>query len=465
MPQSRILITHVKSDRLSRPFVLSAVGHAVLFLGATFVTDLFPPVEIVSGSTGVGGGQGGNLVSVGLAADLGGGAGMYKPAVTPRVQAAPPPPTKRKQEVTPKPAPDQVEFQQKTSRKLRPRPKKKAAVPSRAGSKDSQSNAKAQVPRKADAGSGGTGGAPSGSGGGFGGGQGVRVGSGTGQEGLHSWYARQVEQRVGQNCSGLRWVGWQDPWKRSSASRCCETAGSIGSNWSRPAGFEPLIWPLNAPSAPAAIARSSTGVAKPKSAICDLLPISPTVKSRDCIMSPAISSLATVLILTLVAPTGMAQPSDVKIYPKARESTRLAVADFVARTAVTPQTRTAAKVFNDVLWTDLKFSAFFEMPSKSFYPLKPLRSPQDVSFDHWQAPTLDVDFLAFGNVHVDAAGAMIEGYLYDVKTRQQVLGKRYSVADVTLIRRVPTSWRTRSSTSCRPAPARAWPARRSPTAR
>ena len=199
MPQSRILITHVKSDRFSRPFLFSAVGHLVLFLGGTFVTDLFPPVEIVSGSTGVGGGQGGNLVSVGLAADLGGGAGMYKPAVTPRVQAAPPPPAKRKQEVTPKAAPDQVEFQQKTSRKRRPRKKKPAAVPSRAGSKDSQSKAKAQVPRKADAGSGGTGGAPTGSGGGFGGGQGVRVGSGTGQEGLHSWYARQVEQRVGQN--------------------------------------------------------------------------------------------------------------------------------------------------------------------------------------------------------------------------------------------------------------------------
>lgn len=199
MPQSRILITHVKSDRLSRPFLFSAVGHLVLFLGGTFVTDLFPPVEIVSGSTGVGGGQGGNLVSVGLAADLGGGAGMYKPAVTPRVQAAPPPPAKRKQEVTPKDAPDQVEFQQKTSRKRRPRKKKPAAVPSRAGSKDSQSKAQAQVPRKADAGSGGTGGAPTGSGGGFGGGQGVRVGSGTGQEGLHSWYARQVEQRVGQN--------------------------------------------------------------------------------------------------------------------------------------------------------------------------------------------------------------------------------------------------------------------------
>jgi len=199
MPQSRILITHVKSDRLSRPFVFSAVGHAVLFLGATFVTDLFPPVEIVSGSTGVGGGQGGNLVAVGLAADLGGGAGMYKPAVTPRVRAAPPPETKKKTEVVPEPTPNRTEFQEKKPRKRRTRPKKKAAVPSRAGSKDSQSDAQAQVPRKADAGSGGAGGAPSGSGGGFGGGQGVRVGDGTGQEGLHSWYARQVEQRVGQN--------------------------------------------------------------------------------------------------------------------------------------------------------------------------------------------------------------------------------------------------------------------------
>ena len=199
MSQSRILITHVKSDRLSRPFLFAALGHVVLFLGATFVTDLYPPVEIVSGGTGLGGGQGGNLVAVGLAADLGGGAGMYKPAVTPRVQAAPPPETKSKKEVVPEPAPDQTEFQQKTARKRRPRQKKKPAVSSRTGSKDSKSDAKAQVPRKADAGSGGAGGAPSGSGGGFGGGQGVRVGAGTGQEGLHSWYARQVEQRVGQN--------------------------------------------------------------------------------------------------------------------------------------------------------------------------------------------------------------------------------------------------------------------------
>ena len=199
MPQSRILITHVKNDRFSRPLVFSLVSHLVLFLAATFVTDLFPPVEIVSGSTGVGGGQGGNLVAVGLAADLGGGAGMYKPAVAPTVQAAPPPEAKNKKVEVPEVAPSKVEFQQKSSRKRQPRKKKKSAVPARTGPKDSTSTSKSQIPRKADAGSGGSGGSPAGSGGGFGGGQGVRIGSGTGQDGMHSWYARQVEQRVGQN--------------------------------------------------------------------------------------------------------------------------------------------------------------------------------------------------------------------------------------------------------------------------
>ena len=76
------------------------------------------------------------------------------------------------------------------------------------------------------------------------------------------------------------------------------------------------------------------------------------------------------------------------------------------------------------------------MTSKSFYPLKPLRSPTDVKFDNWQVPTLDVDFLIFGNLQVDSGLAVVEAYLYDVRTRGQVLGKRYNISDKALIQRV-----------------------------
>ena len=130
------------------------------------------------------------------------------------------------------------------------------------------------------------------------------------------------------------------------------------------------------------------------------------------------------------------QRPDIEIYPRPREATKLAVADFVARTTATQETESALKVFNGVLWKDLEFSAFFEMPSKSFYPLRPLRGPRDVEFENWQVPSLDVDFLIFGNLQARPGHVVVEAYLYDVKTHQQVLGKRYLVDDATLVRRV-----------------------------
>ncbi|UCF36813.1 MAG: PD40 domain-containing protein [Acidobacteriota bacterium] len=143
------------------------------------------------------------------------------------------------------------------------------------------------------------------------------------------------------------------------------------------------------------------------------------------------------LILLILLGSGFlqAQDPDAVIFPKPTP-TRLAVADFTPKTSSTPDTQTALNVFNQVLLDDLKFSAFFELPSKSFYPLKPLRTPQDVIFENWQVPTLDIDFLAFGSVQVDATVTVVEAYVYDVKTRQQVIGKRYTIGDTTLIRRV-----------------------------
>lgn len=131
-----------------------------------------------------------------------------------------------------------------------------------------------------------------------------------------------------------------------------------------------------------------------------------------------------------------AQQPDVVIYPSPREDTKLAVVSFVPRTVATADVQSVADNFNQVLWEDLEFSAFFEIPSKSFYPLKPLRFPVDVNFDNWQVPTLDVDFLIFGNLQVDRSLAMVEAYLYDVKTHQQVLGKRYTIPDSSFVQRV-----------------------------
>jgi len=101
-----------------------------------------------------------------------------------------------------------------------------------------------------------------------------------------------------------------------------------------------------------------------------------------------------------------------------------------------PETLSALEAFNKVLLDDLQFAAFFDIPSKSFYPLKPLRTPTDIVYENWQVPTLDVDFLAFGAIQADATATVVEAYLYDIKTRRQVLGKRFTVTDPALARRV-----------------------------
>ncbi len=152
----------------------------------------------------------------------------------------------------------------------------------------------------------------------------------------------------------------------------------------------------------------------------------------------ALLSILFIVGLAASLPAGLlaAQRPDILIYPRPREETKLAVADFVARTSATQRTESALKVFNRVLWKDLEFSAFFEMPSKSFYPLRPLRGPQDVEFENWQVPSLDADFLIFGNLQAHPGRLVVEAYLYDVKTRQQVVGKRYLVDDAALVRRI-----------------------------
>jgi TolB protein len=132
----------------------------------------------------------------------------------------------------------------------------------------------------------------------------------------------------------------------------------------------------------------------------------------------------------------LAQRDRVDLVIRNIAETRLAVTDFVARATPTQETEEALKTFNQVIWADLQFSALFEIPSKSFYPLKPLKTPIDVDFENWLVPSLDVDFLAFGNLQVYETATVVEAYLFDVKTAQQVIGKRYTIADSSLIRQV-----------------------------
>jgi TonB family protein len=195
VPTKKILQTHVEEGEYRRPVFISIAGHLVLFLFFLFGVQLLPaPPPVVIG-TGPGGGQGGDFVSVGLSAEIGGGAGMYKESVKPQAEVAPPPPPKPAQ---PEPAaPEKNVFLEKKSQAKKQPEASHERAPEK---KVKPTEKKGLIPREPDPGKGGPSSGSGGTGGGFGSGRGVSIGSGTGEEGgIDSWYVRQVEQRIGRN--------------------------------------------------------------------------------------------------------------------------------------------------------------------------------------------------------------------------------------------------------------------------
>jgi len=192
-----VLHSHLQEDQSRRPVIISVVLHLLVLLFFTVGVTLLPEPPPIELGMGPGGGQG-DFVSVGLAADTGGGAGMYKPPITSRADSAPPaPPAKPEAPVEETAIPDNVFTKEKDKPKPKP-PEPERRPPPKKQEPEEKTEKKGLIPRESDPGKGTQGG--SGVGGGFGSGRGVLIGSGTGEGGsIDSWYVRQVEQRVGQN--------------------------------------------------------------------------------------------------------------------------------------------------------------------------------------------------------------------------------------------------------------------------
>lgn len=194
-PRGTLLELPLIEERYGGAFFVSISLHGLLlafFLIAPLLMPRMSPIQI---GTGPGGGSGGEAYTVGVADDLGGGAGLIKPAMTPQ------PP------VLPVEKPAQKEMTKEEVSKAVPLPdtaaaknKKKAAEASTKAAKPVPAAASNQIPVADAKGAGGAGGVAGGSGGGIGGGSGVSIGSGSGGVG-DSWYARAVETRVGGNWS------------------------------------------------------------------------------------------------------------------------------------------------------------------------------------------------------------------------------------------------------------------------
>jgi TonB family protein len=165
-------------EKYNRPFVASLGLHIAAFLLVIFGPYLLPRTDITIG-TGLGGGIGGEVSTVGVIDELSGGAGMVKPSLVTKPPALEEAPPKSKTEAIP--LPDTLE------RRIKKVPKTTKAPPAKSNEN--------RIPTPAEAGSGGSGGPTGGSGGGVGGGIGISIGSGSGGMESH-WYARTVEMRI-----------------------------------------------------------------------------------------------------------------------------------------------------------------------------------------------------------------------------------------------------------------------------
>jgi TolB protein len=100
----------------------------------------------------------------------------------------------------------------------------------------------------------------------------------------------------------------------------------------------------------------------------------------------------------------------------------LAIADFVSRSSGLDS---GLGAFNQVLWADLEFAAVSGLIGKSLYPKSLVPDPASLKFDDWTLDPVRADYVAFGNLH-NAAGLAADTYLYDVKTKQQLIASRHT---------------------------------------
>ncbi|HWP43879.1 MAG TPA: hypothetical protein VNO14_11620, partial [Blastocatellia bacterium] len=102
---------------------------------------------------------------------------------------------------------------------------------------------------------------------------------------------------------------------------------------------------------------------------------------------------------------------------------QLALADFVARSS---GLETAVDIFNQVLLADLEFAAVSNIVGKSLIPKTPLADPASLQFDEWTADPVRADYVAFGNLQGTPSSLAADTYLFDVKTKQQLIASRHT---------------------------------------
>ncbi len=97
------------------------------------------------------------------------------------------------------------------------------------------------------------------------------------------------------------------------------------------------------------------------------------------------------------------------------------------------------RIFNQVLWDDLRFSGFFTLAGKSFYPPDPIVRPEDLKYDAWSTLPFRVSFLSAGSLELSGGILRAELRIFDMKLRSMSFGQRIS-GDIDQVRSIAHRW-------------------------
>ncbi len=150
--------------------------------------------------------------------------------------------------------------------------------------------------------------------------------------------------------------------------------------------------------------------------------------------------VAAALFCLLPAPLKTQDQPQIVLRPRPGEELILAVAD--AQPASPDKSAGMAdklKVFNQVLWDDLKFSGYFTMAGRSFYPPTQIVRPEDVNYDQWSTLPFKVSFLSAGTLDISGGVLRAELRLFDMKQRTMSFGQRIS-GDPDQVRTIAHRW-------------------------
>jgi TolB protein len=120
------------------------------------------------------------------------------------------------------------------------------------------------------------------------------------------------------------------------------------------------------------------------------------------------------------------QPTEVQLVIGGEAGTppKYAVPDFVALSS-DRETSEAARTIGEVLFRDLEFEReFYLIPRDTYRSIPAAKSIDDALFDRWLE--LGADGLVLGSVQRTGSGLQVRFKLYNVRTRQSVLGREYN---------------------------------------